>query len=285
MGGDARELEIVRLMLADGLDVRAIGLPAGVEAILGRPQEVSVGRAVAGAAIVLCPIPGLGLDDSIFAPHWPEKLYLGSAELADCARPGMVIMGTASPSFRANVASAGLALREYEQDDELMILRSRAIAEGALRVAIQNTDFTLHRAQVFLLGFGRSSVTLCEALLALGAHVTVAARNPVQLARAWEMGAEPLVLSDLAEAMGSAQVVFNTIPVTVVSEEILERAAKDVLIIDMSAPPCGVDHAAAERLGLRLISARGLGSRAPVTVGRSQWRGIRRIVAEELARV
>lgn len=284
VGGDARELEIVRLMKDEVIDVRAIGLPAGVETALGRAQERSVGDAVAGARAVVCPIPGLGADGSIFAPHWPDKLHLGPRELARCAKPGVVIMGTASPTFRADVAAAGLTLREYEQDDELMILRSRAIAEGAIRVAIEHTDVTLHRAKTFLLGFGRSSFTLCELLLALGADLTVVARNPAQLARAWEMGAEALHLKDLPEAIGAARIIFNTIPARVVDGPMLARTAKDAVIIDMSAPPGGVEHEAARRLGRHVVWARGLGSRAPVTVGRSQWKGIRRFIMEELGR-
>ncbi len=282
VGGDSRELEIVRLMKVEGMEVRAIGLPTRAAAALGRPQEPSVGDAVAGARAVVCPIPGLGAGDSIFAPHWPEQLYLGPQDLARCARPGVVIMGTASPSFKANVAAAGLTLREYEQDDELMILRSRAIAEGAIRLAIEHTDVTLHRAKTFLLGFGRSSFTLCEVLLALGASLTVVARNPAQLARAWEMGAEVLELKDLPEAIGSARIIFNTIPALVVDEPVLARTAKDALIIDMSAPPGGVDHEAAGRLGRHVVWARGLGSRAPVSVGRIQWKGIRAFILEEL---
>lgn len=285
VGGDAREIEIIRLMKAEGLDVRATGLPEGVEAILGRSQEGTVLEAVRGARAIVCPIPGLGPDDSIFAPHWPERLYLGRLELEACARPGVVIMGTASPSFRAAVTAAGLSLREYEQDDELMILRSRAIAEGAVRVAIEHTDVTIHRTRTLVLGFGRSSMTLCEVLLGLGADLTVAARNPVQLARAWEMGAEPLALSDLASAVGSFRIIFNTIPARVLDEGLLRRVDGEAVIIDLSAPPGGVDHEAARLLGVRTVWARGLGARAPVTVGRSQWRGIRRLLLEFLESV
>ena len=45
--------------------------------------------------------------------------------------------------------------------------------------------------------------------------------------------------------------------------------------MDLAAPPGGVDFDAAKRLGLKAIWGRGLGSRAPITVGASQWGGIR----------
>ena len=52
--------------------------------------------------------------------------------------------------------------------------------------------------------------------------------------------------------------------------------------MDLSAPPGGIDLEAAQRFGHTAVWARGLGRRAPVTVGASQWNGIsRRIMAIE----
>jgi dipicolinate synthase subunit A len=65
------------------------------------------------------------------------------------------------------------------------------------------------------------------------------------------------------------------VPTRVVGEDVLSRLKKSAFIADLAAPPGGVDFDAAKRLGLTAIWARGLGSRAPVTVGASQWGGIR----------
>jgi dipicolinate synthase subunit A len=51
----------------------------------------------------------------------------------------------------------------------------------------------------------------------------------------------------------------------------------------MSAPPGGVDWDVAKELGLNAVWARGLGNRAPVTVGRSQWGGIRKRIEAIMA--
>ena len=50
-----------------------------------------------------------------------------------------------------------------------------------------------------------------------------------------------------------------------------------------SDPPGGIDFEAAQRLGLKAIWGRGLGSRAPITVGASQWSGIRARIEAILA--
>ncbi len=282
IGGDARELEIVRLMKLEGMDVKVIGLPPAVEAVLGRPQEKTVGDAIDGCQALVLPIPGQALDEAIFAPAWPERIYVRPADLARAVKPACMVMGWASPTLKGDLEHAGIRLREYEKDDELMILRSRAIAEGAIKIIIENTDVTIHKAKVFLLGFGRVAMTMLEVLNALGARVTLVARNPAQLARGWEMGAEPLELTQLAGSIGQARIVINTVPVRLLDAGMIKLTAPDVLLIDMSAPPGGIDFDAAKALGRKGVWARGLGSRAPVTVGGSQWKGVRKILVEEL---
>jgi dipicolinate synthase subunit A len=72
--------------------------------------------------------------------------------------------------------------------------------------------------------------------------------------------------------------LFSTVPAPVVGRRILEELPKDCLVMDLAAPPGGVDLSAAEEIGLRAVWARGLGRSAPVTVGRSQWTGIKRLI-------
>jgi dipicolinate synthase subunit A len=69
--------------------------------------------------------------------------------------------------------------------------------------------------------------------------------------------------------------LFSTVPKRVVGAEILQTMRKSALVADLAAPPGGIDLDTAKQLGMPAFWARGLGSRAPVTVGASQWGGIR----------
>jgi dipicolinate synthase subunit A len=55
-------------------------------------------------------------------------------------------------------------------------------------------------------------------------------------------------------------------------------------LIDIAPPPGSVDFETARSLGHTAIWARGLGSRAPVTVGASQWYGLRRRIEDRVHR-
>ena len=112
-------------------------------------------------------------------------------------------------------------------------------------------------------------------MVALGAHTHVVARNPEQRAAAFVAGAMPHTFEELPDLAPGFDFVFSTVPTRVIDRDVLSRLRKSALLVDLAAPPGGIDFEAAKELGLRAIWGRGLGSRAPITVGASQWGGIR----------
>ena len=282
LGGDGRDLEITRLAVLAGAQVRACGLPADAVRKVGAVPAATIADAVHEADVVLCPVPLPAADGRLFTPLTGEALIPNTDTLQGLRRGAILITGRASAQMRDAAQALGLRLREYEQDEELMLLRAPAVAEGAIRLAVEHTDVTLHHNRCMVVGFGKIGPTLAAMLVGLGARVTVAARNPVQLARAWAMGCETITVSALAEHIRGMTVVFNTAPARVFSREILERMDPATLLIDVAAPPGGVDLDAAREVGVRALWGRGLGGRAPKTVGQSQWTGILRILATEL---
>jgi dipicolinate synthase subunit A len=68
--------------------------------------------------------------------------------------------------------------------------------------------------------------------------------------------------------LGDYDIIFNTIPNMILTEERLRTIKKDALIIDLASKPGGVDFEAAHRLGIKTVHALSLpGKVAPVTSG------------------
>jgi len=109
-----------------------------------------------------------------------------------------------------------------------------------------------------------------------GAEVLVAARNPVQRAEAEVTGAEAVPLDQLPQHAHRLDMLLSTVPVPVVGKDVLDALPSRSLVMDLAAPPGGVDLDRAAELGHITSWARGLGARAPVTAGASQWDGIRK---------
>jgi dipicolinate synthase subunit A len=282
VGGDRREQEIARCAAAEGAAVRAFGFPWPASGIEGVSQAASAREALKDADIALFPIPGIAADGALFAPSCSERIVPDRDMMAGMRKPGHVILGWADANLKSHCEALGITIHEYEWDDDLMLLRGPAIVEGMLRVIIENTDITIHRARVCMVGQGTIGTLATRTLIGLGARVHVAARNPVQRATAYAAGAESHELSELLTVLPMTDILISSVPAQVVGRDLLATMNPHALLIDLAAPPGGIDRDAAQELGLKFIWARGLGSRAPITVGRSQWSGIRRRVADIL---
>lgn len=284
VGGDAREQEIARQAVAAGAAVRCYGFPWPDAGISGAALAASPEAAMQDADCALFPIPGIASDGSLFAPAAARPIVPDAALLRRLAPGAVIILGAADARLRAAAADACVALSEYEDDTELMLLRAPAIVEGVLALAIGNTSVTVHSADACVVGFGTIGSLLARALVALGARVHVFARNPVQRAAAYAAACTPHELAALPDVAPDLQMLFSTVPAPVVDGPVLARLPPGSLVVDVAAPPGGVDLAAAAVLGHTALWARGMGQRAPVTVGRSQWSGIIRRLTEHRAR-
>jgi len=275
LGGDEREQEIARLAAATGAEVRAHGFPWPEPGIPGVCHLAEPSAVLKGANIALFPIPGMGPDGALFAPASPEPMIPDCHMLSGMRPPAHIILGWADANLKARAAELHIQLHEYECDRELMLRRAPAIVEGLLKVAIENTAITIHRALACVVGQGTIGSLLTRYLIALGAHVHVAARSAEQRAAAYVSGAEVHRLEELAGLAPRLDLLFSTAPAPIVTAEILARLPKTTLVLDVAAPPGSVDRCAAQKLGIKAIWARGMGRRAPITVGASQWEGIR----------
>lgn len=280
VGGDRREQEIARRAAATGAEVRAYGFPWPERGISGTTLAPTLEAALEGAHYGLLPIPGIADDGSLFAPMVPQPIVIGPSALERMAPGAHLILGQADHRLQAAAEATGVGLREYEGDRELMLRRGPAIVEGAVGKMIELTDITIHNSTVGVVGQGTIGSLLTRTLVLLGARVLVAARNPAQRAAAEATGATAIHLSQLPDHAHRLDMLLSTVPVQVVGEQVLHLLPPGSLVMDLAAPPGGVDLDRAAALGHRTCWARGLGNRAPVTVGASQWEGIRKRIEE-----
>jgi len=199
LGGDARMLEHIRSAIADGATVRHHGCVPEAAGVNGALAAATPEEALAGAHIVSCPIPGVGVDAALYAPHAPAPIRL-TADLLRLLAPGAVVFsGPMPPEMEAWAHEAGVKALDYSEDDPLSILHAIPTAEGAIRVAVEHTPETICGMRTLCIGYGRVGVSVAAAFQAMNARVTVAARNPVQLARAESLGLDTVHTDRLAE--------------------------------------------------------------------------------------
>jgi len=284
LGGDARELVLVRALLS--LDARVVA--AGFS---NRPElaDIPIASGLEEALafepqVVMLPMSGTDAQGKIRAPYAAESLILTPALLRQLPPGTLMLIGVARDFLKQWARDFGLSLVEMADIDELAIYNSIPSAEGAIQLAMENTPFTIHASKSAVLGFGRVGVTLARALAALGSRVTVVARNPRDLARAFEQGYQTGTYNDLESVLKSARLIFNTVPALVLPGVMLEHCSPEAVIIDLATDPGGTDFQAAAALGIKAILAPGIpGKVAPETAGQFLARVVPRLIKEHLS--
>ena len=288
LGGDQREIEMVRCLAELEGQIYTVGhMPYPGYANVTRAESLgNIPEALPEVDVIVAPVSHTDQSGQLIAV--PEKgvtIRIDDQLLQRFPARTPLFIGKARPVIRELAERHKIQLIETAEDDEIAILNSIPTAEGAIQIAMEELPITLHESKAIVLGFGRCGVTLARTLQALGAHVCVIARNPAQLARAKEMGLDTAFLSALGERVKTADVVFNTVPTLLLTEEILQQMRIGTLVVDIASAPGGVDYAVAADLGLRAILALGLpGKVAPITAGRILGQCLPRKILKALPR-
>jgi dipicolinate synthase subunit A len=280
LGGDQRMLEHLRGALADGAIARHHGCVADALSVPGAIAAATPAAALAGAHIVSCPIPGVGVDAALYAPHAPAPIRL-TPDLLRLLAPGAVVFSGPMPAAMEGWAhEAGVRALDYSEDDPLSILHAIPTAEGAIRVAVEHTAETLCGMKTLCIGYGRVGISVAAAFRAMNARVTVAARNPVQLARAESFGFDTVHTDGLAAVAGDYDLIVSSPTAILVTREVIAASRPEALIIDLRSPPGSVDRLAGREFGRKVVWARAQAGTAPRTAGRNEWRVLTRIFRE-----
>ena len=252
LGGDVRCVRLAGLLRADGHAVRPFALENAL------PDCVpDADKAVAGADCVLLPVP-CERDGALNAPFSAVHRPI-SPLLARCTPGTRVFAGGAGEDLRSACRRGGLPLTDYLRREDFALRNADVTAEAALELLMQG-EGALRGSRVLISGFGRIGRLLAAKLLALGASVTVLARDPAQRALAELLGCRAVGSAAAAE---TPDAVVNTVPAVLfgVSELTAFGGAR---LLELASAPYGFDLDAARALGLTVELCPGLpGKYAP----------------------
>lgn len=218
-------------------------------------------------------------DDGVLvnAPFSQQNLPLAS--LLPCLKPDALVLGGKFGKARELFETAGFPVVDYLSSEELAACNAIPTAEGAIQILLEEMPRTIHGSRVLVLGFGRIGFRMAYTLRALGADVTVAARQPADRSRAELLGCRAVDFPQI-EA-GAFDVLCNTVPAKVITREVLSAMQPEALVLDLASKPGGVDLDAAGELGKRVVWALSLpGKTAPVTAGEIIAQTIHQLIDE-----
>lgn len=266
VGGDNRTLEMEKLLQQDGYEVRTLGLHTGDEHECGMEQ----------ADALLFPYPFSVRGNCVPAL---SGLTIHPQDVLARAREDAVIL--AGRGLETD-SEKNRKIRRYETVEALLDSNAEISAEAAVAHAMQTTPKALTDMTVLVIGYGRFGRELAWRLAALKAKVWVAARRKEPRLLAASEGMHPVAMEDMEAALKRADLVLNTVPAQVLTEEHLRRLRPGVPLMELASAPYGFDRDLALALGHPSEVLPALPARyAPVSAAKALRQAVIRLLLEE----
>lgn len=279
IGGDERQVYLASLALADGHAVRTFALDrANIEGAVVCPDAQTC---VESVDAVLLPVPVMQGENMLRAPL--ARTETDVMQVLDAIPAGVPAFGGAVPfRLHARAVQCGVRLIDYLTREELAIRNAVPTCEGALQLAMEQTDHTIQGARTLVIGAGRIGFQLAVRLHALGAQVTVAARSLRDRARIEAAGLLAVDTAQLVQTVRGMEIIFNTVPAPLLTGEVLRALTPSCIVIDLASLPGGVAPDAVPSAGCRVLHALSLpGKVAPRSAAAAIYATVTAILREE----
>lgn len=268
IGGDARQLEIIRKLTELDAKLSLIGFEQLDHAFTGAVKEKLDEVDFSNMDSLILPVSGTNLEGKVEAIFSNERIFLTEEMLLKTLDHCTVYSGITNSYLSGITKKANRKLVQLFERDDVAIYNSIPTVEGTIMMAIQHTDFTIHGSRIAVLGLGRVGMSVARTFHALGAQVKVGARKSEHLARITEMSVKAFHLDQLENEVRDIDILINTIPHLIVNAAIISKLPTHTLIIDLASKPGGTDFRYAEKRGIKALLAPGLpGIVAPKTAG------------------
>ena len=268
IGGDARQLEVIRKLTELDAKLSLIGFEQLDHAFTGANKEKIDEVDFSLIDAIILPVSGTTPDGHVDTIFSNEKVKLLEEMVMKTPKHCTIFSGITNPYLNNLINKTKRHHVLLFSRDDVAIYNSIPTVEGTIMMAIQHTDITIHGSNVVVLGLGRVGMSVARTFHLLGSKVKVGARKPEHIARITEMGLSPFHLDELTNYVSDTDILINTIPHLIVTAKVIAKMPVQTLIIDLASKPGGTDFRYAEKRGIKALLAPSLpGIVAPKTAG------------------
>jgi len=226
-------------------------------------------KVVDNKKVVIAPMSSTDKNGILKATFVKNKVQLTKEFFQLLKKDSLFLIGIAKPKVKKIMEDELIQYIELARLDDLAIMNAIPTAEGAIKIAIEESDKTIFGSKILTYGLGKVGLSLAWRLKALGAESYAVTRDKAAVARGIDLGLKMITYNQLEEHLPVMEIIFNTVPKKIVNSDSISLMNKDTLIIDLASSPGGIDFKAADQMGIKAIQALGLpGKVAPVTAGK-----------------
>lgn len=268
LGGDKRNIKLAQLLANENDIVYTYGLEKAEELKYIKNLKVcdTFEEMLNNTNCIIGPIPFSKDNTNVNMPYCKNNLTIQGCiskineiqktEEIKTTRKKLIVGQISEKTIQE--ANSNCEIIDLMKNEELTIFNTIATAEGTIQVIMENTEKILQGMNVLILGFGRVAKVLARKLEGLQMKITCAARKDSDLAWIETYGYSSQNIYKLEDVISKYDVIVNTVPSIVISENELKNVQKEVLMIDLASYPGGIDFEQAKLKNVKAILASGL---------------------------
>ena len=177
IGGDLRIIKLAKMLAEEGNTVYTYGIEKAEElkSVTNIIFCEKLKHAIQNTEIVIGPIPFSSNGKDINTPFSEHTISI--REFMHEMNAKILIAGSILPEIYDLANDEYVEIIDLMKREELAVLNTISTAEGAIEIAISNTNKIIHGSEILILGFGRIGKVLARKMAGLSAKVTCAARK------------------------------------------------------------------------------------------------------------
>ena len=204
-----------------------------------------------GSHACILGMPSMQDNDTVSAPYSRKKISY--SKIIDYMSPTQILFGGILPQ-----ATDKIRIFDYAKDESLLLYNAIPTAEGALQLLMENTPYVIHGSKIAVVGFGRIGQKTANLLVNMGAIVDIYTRNPESQTKAEVYGCHAKPIAAIVNTITSYHAVINTVPSPIFTSDILSKADKNTVFMELASAPGGFDLSTVKNKNLIYILANGL---------------------------
>ncbi|MFP4016234.1 MAG: dipicolinate synthase subunit DpsA [Halanaerobiales bacterium] len=267
IGGDKREEVMINYLAEAGYNICVLAEDKEFHPAVNCSGDIN--EVISNKDVVIAPMSNTDQDGFIKSTFVSFPVRLTGDFFRFMNKDTLFLIGIAKPVVKDNLEAEDIRYIELAKLDNLAIMNAIPTAEGAIQIAIEESEKTLYGSDIMTYGLGKVGLSLAWRLKALGAQSYAVTRDKGAIARGKDLGINMLTYDKLNEYLPMMDIVFNTVPSLIIRNDSISLMKKTAIIIDLASAPGGIDFISAEKNGIKAIQALGLpGKVAPVSAGK-----------------
>lgn len=266
LGGDKRYYEIIRDFKNKNYNVDMVGYInefAGTNSI--NYEDINIKK----YDLILFPISGVGNDFIIKG----EKNFKVEANLLEDVKENCLIFSGIKTCCLEEMMNHCKKNINFLMNDESVIKENSIITvEGIISDIITNTDITINKSNVLVIGYGNIGSYLTKVLNDLKALVSVSVildkdKNSLDKLKINSVYSNDI--SSMCKVISESDIIINTVPSLVLNEYYINHMKSNCYVLDIASYPHGIDQEALNNRNIKNKIYLGIPSIvAPKTAGK-----------------